>query len=66
MADEFERFMNRKPAELISGGFTNLCYDGQPFFNTNHPVYPNTDGTGDAVDVSNARPRGRERSPGGY
>ncbi|EOZ4638858.1 Mu-like prophage major head subunit gpT family protein [Enterobacter cloacae] len=23
---------------LISGGFVNLCYDGQPFFDTDHPV----------------------------
>jgi len=53
MADEFERFMNRKLAVLIAGGFTNLCYDGQKFFDTDHPVYPNTDGTGTAVNVSN-------------
>jgi len=38
MADEFERFMNRNVAALISGGFTNLCYDGQKFFDTAHPV----------------------------
>jgi len=53
MADEFERFMNRKLAALISGGFANLCYDGQKFFDTDHPVYPNTDGTGAAASVSN-------------
>jgi len=23
---------------LLANGFTNLCYDGQPFFNANHPV----------------------------
>ncbi|MFJ5441750.1 Mu-like prophage major head subunit gpT family protein [Pectobacterium sp. CHL-2024] len=23
---------------LVSDGFTNLCYDGQPFFDTDHPV----------------------------
>jgi phage major head subunit gpT-like protein len=53
MADEFERFMNRRLASLISGGFTNLCFDGQSFFDDEHPVYPNTDGTGEAVEVSN-------------
>jgi phage major head subunit gpT-like protein len=53
MADEFERFMNRNLAALISGGFVNICYDGQPFFNNEHPVYPNTDGTGTAVSTSN-------------
>jgi len=53
MADEYARFMNRHLAKLISDGFTNLCYDGQPFFNAHHPVFPNTDGTGTAKDVSN-------------
>ena len=23
---------------LLTNGFTNLCYDGQPFFSANHPV----------------------------
>jgi phage major head subunit gpT-like protein len=53
MADEFERFMSRNVAALVSGGFTNLCYDGQPFFDDEHPVYPKTDGTGTAADTSN-------------
>jgi phage major head subunit gpT-like protein len=53
MADEFERFMNRNMAALVSGGFSALCYDGQKFFDAAHPVYPNTDGTGDAAEVSN-------------
>jgi phage major head subunit gpT-like protein len=60
MADEFERFMGRKLAALISGGFVNLCYDGQPFFDTDHPRYPNTDGTGTAADVSNIIGAGAE------
>jgi phage major head subunit gpT-like protein len=53
MADEFERFMNRKLALLIVNGFSNLCFDGQKFFDSEHPVYPNTDGTGTATSVSN-------------
>jgi phage major head subunit gpT-like protein len=53
MADEFERFMNRNVAALITDGFSNLCYDGQKFFDVAHPVYPNTDGTGEAAEVSN-------------
>jgi phage major head subunit gpT-like protein len=53
MADEFERFMGRHLAALVSGGFANLCFDGQPFFNDEHPVYPNADGTGEAEGVSN-------------
>jgi phage major head subunit gpT-like protein len=60
MADEFERFMNRNVAALISGGFANLCYDGQKFFDKEHPVYPNTDGTGTAAEVSNIVGSGAE------
>jgi len=29
------------------------CYDGKPFFNDKHPVYPNVDGTGTAAEVTN-------------
>lgn len=38
---------------LLTNGFDSPCYDGQNFFDTDHPVYPNTDGTGDAVSVAN-------------
>jgi len=45
------------PDELLFGAVnaavSTLCYDGQFFFDTDHPVYPNTDGTGTAVSVSN-------------
>jgi phage major head subunit gpT-like protein len=37
----------------IKAGFAEICYDGQFFFDTDHPVYPNEDGTGVAVTVSN-------------
>jgi len=60
MADEFEGFMNRKLAALITGGFTGLCYDGQKFFDTDHPVFPNTDGTGTAAVASNIIGTGAE------
>jgi phage major head subunit gpT-like protein len=53
MADEVERFFNQNIADLLANGFTNLCYDGQPFFDGDHPVYPNADGTGTAASVSN-------------
>ena len=52
-ADEYARFMNRHVAKLIENGFADFCYDGQPFFSDSHPVFPNTDGTGTATDVSN-------------
>ncbi|WAR43605.1 Mu-like prophage major head subunit gpT family protein [Methylomonas rapida] len=37
---------------LLAGWSTN-CYDDQFFFDTDHPVYPNTDGTGTPVSTSN-------------
>ncbi|RHW21887.1 Mu-like prophage major head subunit gpT family protein [Pseudomonas jilinensis] len=39
--------------ELLKLGDSSLCYDGQNFFDTDHPVFPNVDGTGTAVMVSN-------------
>ncbi|VVE35282.1 Mu-like prophage major head subunit gpT family protein [Pandoraea fibrosis] len=38
---------------LLSAGQTTHCYDGQNFFDTDHPVYPEVDGTGTATTVSN-------------
>lgn len=38
-------------AELIAAGFTDSCYDGQPFFDGDHPV--KTSPEGNAVTVSN-------------
>ena len=32
--------------DVILGAEVGLCYDGQPFFDTEHPVYANVDGTG--------------------
>ena len=37
----------------LSAGFASVCYDGQYFFDTDHPVYPNEDGSGVAASVSN-------------
>jgi len=53
MADEYVAFLNRNLASLLKGGFTNLCYDGQKFFDAEHPVYENTDGSGAASVFSN-------------
>jgi len=62
-ADEVVKFYNRMISKLLSEGFTSLCYDGQPFFDEEHPVYPNADGTGVAADVSNIAgdPEGEEK-----
>lgn len=38
---------------LLADGESTACYDGQNFFDTEHPVYPNVDGTGEAASVSN-------------
>ncbi len=39
--------------DLIGSGFTATCYDGQFFFDTDHPVRANPDGTGATTTVSN-------------
>jgi phage major head subunit gpT-like protein len=39
--------------QLLAAGESTLCYDGQNFFDTDHPVYPNVDGTGTATTVAN-------------
>lgn len=38
---------------LIEGGFAATCYDGQYFFDTDHPVRANPDGTGATTTVAN-------------
>lgn len=42
-------------ADLIKAGNTSLCYDGQFFFDTDHPVAANHDGTGSVTSVSNSQ-----------
>lgn len=54
---EMGRAAEVQPEELIfnllAAGASTLCYDGQYFFDTDHPVYPNADGTGTAASVAN-------------
>ena len=38
---------------LLKAGKTTLCYDGQNFFDTDHPVYANVDGTGATTNQKN-------------
>ncbi|WP_440162529.1 Mu-like prophage major head subunit gpT family protein [Actinobacillus pleuropneumoniae] len=38
---------------LLAKGKETLCYDGQNFFDTDHPVYENVDGTGTSKTQSN-------------
>ncbi|WP_417262619.1 Mu-like prophage major head subunit gpT family protein [Celeribacter sp.] len=47
------RFPDQLIANLLKAGGSSLCYDGQNFFDTDHPVFPNADGTGAAATISN-------------
>lgn len=40
---------------MLAAGSSTNCYDGQFFFDTDHPVYPNEDGTGTPTLVSNVQ-----------
>lgn len=53
MGQEAAQHPDRLVQAVISGGATSLCYDGQYFFDTDHPVYANTDGTGAVTTVAN-------------
>jgi phage major head subunit gpT-like protein len=39
--------------DMLKAGLTTTCYDGQNFFDTDHPLYLNSDGTGAVTSVSN-------------
>lgn len=39
--------------QMLRDGFHTACYDGKNFFDTEHPVSPNADGTGESVNVAN-------------
>lgn len=45
--------MNDLIFQSIPAGLTNVCYDGQYFFDTDHPVAANEDGSGAVTAVSN-------------
>lgn len=51
---------------LLAAGESSVCYDGQNFFDTDHPVYPNVDGTGTATLVSNYDDGGASPGPAWY
>lgn len=57
LMEEMGRAAKTHPDELVflllAAGVNTTCYDGQYFFDTDHPVYPNVDGTGVATSVSN-------------
>ncbi len=53
MGQEAAQHPDRLVQAVISAGDAALCYDGQNFFDTDHPVYANEDGTGAVTTVSN-------------
>lgn len=53
MGQEAAQHPDRMISDLVAAGFDSTCYDGQYFFDTDHPVYPNIDGTGVATTASN-------------
>lgn len=53
-------------AELMRTGETRLCFDGQNFFDTDHPVYAAHDGTGAVTTVSNYDDGGATPGPAWY
>jgi len=57
LAQEAGRAAMAHPDELVFDvlrkGFTELCYDGQPFFDDEHPVNDQADGEGADTPVSN-------------
>lgn len=46
-------FPDKLVFDLIKAGTATACFDGQNFFDDEHPVYANVDGTGAATSVSN-------------
>jgi phage major head subunit gpT-like protein len=53
MGQEAAQHPDRLVQGVIAAGGASLCYDGQNFFDTDHPVYANEDGTGAVTTVSN-------------
>ena len=58
LMQEMGRAAGVHPDELVFAllklGHSSLCYDGQFFFDTDHPVFPNVDGTGTPATISNS------------
>lgn len=53
LADKGMKFPDKLCFALLPAGFTSLCYDGQNFFDTDHPVNTKHDGSGTEESVSN-------------
>lgn len=53
LAEAAARHPDELMADLILNGISQTCYDGQNYFDTDHPTYANHDGTGAVTTVSN-------------
>jgi len=62
MGQSAARHPDKLIVELMKTGQAALCHDGQNFFDTDHPVFPNHDGTGVAATVSNYDDNGGDTS----
>lgn len=56
MGQEAAQFPDELISALVGSAHATLCYDGQNYFDADHPVYANPDGTGAAATVSNYDP----------
>ncbi|WP_417345707.1 Mu-like prophage major head subunit gpT family protein [Ferrimonas sp.] len=58
LAQEGAEFPDELVFALLEDGFASLCYDGQNFFDTDHPVNAKHDGSGANASVSNIKVNG--------
>ncbi len=66
LAEEAATHPDHLIAQLMREGETRLCFDGQNFFDTDHPVYAAHDGTGAVSTVSNYDDGGGAPGPAWY
>lgn len=53
MGEETMNHIDRNIFALLLAGYASICYDGQNFFDPEHPVNPEVDGSGTDALVSN-------------
>lgn len=53
MGEEAMTFPDEQVFALLADGFTATCHDGQYFFDSDHPINPEVDGSGAAATYSN-------------
>ena len=53
MGENGVKFPDKQVFDLLNNGWTVQCYDGQNFFDTDHPVNAEHDGSGADTSVSN-------------